>query len=382
LFKTENYTYDPAGNLTQFRDRKHQATVYVYDALNRRTSATYADSSDTTYTYDKGNRLTQINDSTAGNIIRTYDGLDRLTSEQTPQGTVGYTYDAASRRATMTVPGQTPISYIYDNGNHLTLDSFSTMFRVPSADRLEESLAIGASHGPSIRLVPELLARFQSQFPRLHVAVRTGTSKEIELLLRKRTVEVAFLSNPSNASALTIEPIASERLLFVVANKFPIAKSRVITTSELAELPLVVGAGQDGKTPAVDVIQRGLPAKLKLNVRTKFNSPGALRAAVTRGMGVGVLYEDMVLDELRDGSLKELTVAGLNLAGHSSLAYLKDQAMSPVAAQFVEVARLYKDTKPNIETSTESASKRNALPGLIGKQQTPKRDAAGVLIER
>ena len=92
----------------------------MYDALNRRTIATYADASNTVYTYDKGNRLLQINDSTAGLITRTYDGLNRLTSEQTPQGTVGYTYDAASRRATMTVPGQALISYSYDNGNRLT----------------------------------------------------------------------------------------------------------------------------------------------------------------------------------------------------------------------------------------------------------------------
>jgi len=33
----------------------------------------------------------------------------------TPSGTISYTYDAADRRATMTVAGQTAISYTYDN---------------------------------------------------------------------------------------------------------------------------------------------------------------------------------------------------------------------------------------------------------------------------
>ncbi len=264
----------------------------------------------------------------------------------------------------------------------LQLDSLSTMFRTVSADHLEDTLAIGASHGPSMRLVPELLARFQSQFPRLRVTVRTGSSKEIELLLRKQTVEVAFLSNPSNASALTIEPIASERLLFVVAKKHPLAKKLIINTAELAELPLLVGEGQDGKTPAVDVIKRSLPETIKLSVKAKFDSPGALRAVVMNGMGVGVLYEDMVVDEIRDGSLKELTVAGINLAGHSSLVYLKDKAFSPIAAKFVEVARLYRDKKPNLENPLKSGSKRDALPGLIGKGQYSKRDPARVLIER
>jgi DNA-binding transcriptional LysR family regulator len=264
----------------------------------------------------------------------------------------------------------------------LQLDSLSTMFRTVSADRLEENLAIGASHGPSIRLVPELLARFQSQFPRLRVTVRTGTSKEIELLLRQQTVEVAFLSNPSNASALTIEPIASERLLFVVAKKHPLAKKPMFNTAEVADLPLLVGEGQDGKTSAVDVIKRSLPETIKLSVKAKFDSPGALRAAVMNGMGVGVLYEDMVVDEIRDGSLKELTVAGINLAGHSYLAYLKNKALFPAAVKFVEAARLQRAENLRFENPLKSGGKRDASLGLIGKKQYSKRDAAGVLIER
>jgi len=53
-------------------------------------------------------------------ITRTYDGLDRLTQEVTPEGTVNYTYDNASRRATMTVVGQTQVTYTYDNAERLT----------------------------------------------------------------------------------------------------------------------------------------------------------------------------------------------------------------------------------------------------------------------
>jgi len=47
-------------------------------------------------------------------------GLDLLTSETTPQGTVNYTYDNASRHATMTVVGQPQVVYTYDNANRLT----------------------------------------------------------------------------------------------------------------------------------------------------------------------------------------------------------------------------------------------------------------------
>jgi len=67
-------------------------------------------------------RATQLVDTAtgAGTITRGYDGLDRLTSEPTPKGTTSSTYDAASRRATMTVTGQPQVTYTYDNADRLT----------------------------------------------------------------------------------------------------------------------------------------------------------------------------------------------------------------------------------------------------------------------
>jgi RHS repeat-associated protein len=52
--------------------------------------------------------------------LKSSDGLDRLTSEANPQGNISYSYDAASRRSTMQIAGQSQVSYAYDNGNRLT----------------------------------------------------------------------------------------------------------------------------------------------------------------------------------------------------------------------------------------------------------------------
>ena len=89
---------------------------YTYDLLGRMTQAGFGASSTTSpvydstiaYTYDAANRLTQIADSANGTITRSYDDrFNTLTQETTPQGTLGYSYDAAGRRATMTPSGGT-----------------------------------------------------------------------------------------------------------------------------------------------------------------------------------------------------------------------------------------------------------------------------------
>jgi RHS repeat-associated protein len=135
LQRQETFRYDQGGNLVSATDRKGQVTTFQYDGLNRRTfvgfgtqgsgsSATYA--STISYTYDAGNRMRQAVDSIAGTITRGYDDLNRLTSESTAQGSISYTYDNASRRATMTVPCASgapacaPANYTWDNANRLT----------------------------------------------------------------------------------------------------------------------------------------------------------------------------------------------------------------------------------------------------------------------
>jgi RHS repeat-associated protein len=111
--------------LTGHTDRRGKVTVYQYDGINRRkfagfgyTGSSYESTS--TYTFDLGDRITQIVDSIAGTTMRQYDGLDDLTDEQTAQGEVGYLYDNARRRQTMTVVGQPTVSYGWDTANRLT----------------------------------------------------------------------------------------------------------------------------------------------------------------------------------------------------------------------------------------------------------------------
>jgi RHS repeat-associated protein len=128
---TTLYLYDNGGNLTTVIDRKGQTTSVSHDALNRPTLITFADGSTLTPTYDQANRLVQLADSISGTVSATYDGLNRMTSETDPQAagsvscnstavSICYTYDAIGNRTTMTVAGQSPVSYSYDNANRLT----------------------------------------------------------------------------------------------------------------------------------------------------------------------------------------------------------------------------------------------------------------------
>jgi len=120
LNRQESYQYDPAGNLSQFTDRKNQQSTFSYDSLNRRIGASYADGSSTNFVYDSVGRLAKATDSIAGTVEFGYDNLNRLAQETTSQGTVTYQYDFIGRRSQMTANGQQPVTYGYDAASRLT----------------------------------------------------------------------------------------------------------------------------------------------------------------------------------------------------------------------------------------------------------------------
>ncbi|HEU4890872.1 MAG TPA: RHS repeat-associated core domain-containing protein [Vicinamibacterales bacterium] len=139
LLRAETFSYDLRGNPHVWIDRKGQITTRSYDHLDRLEQIEYGDASTITYTYDDRGRIRQLDDSASNaSIVRTFDDFDRLLSETTAQGSVGYSYDAASRRTKLTRTGQPDIVYAYDNADRLTgvtRDTATVIMTHDNADR-------------------------------------------------------------------------------------------------------------------------------------------------------------------------------------------------------------------------------------------------------
>ena len=69
------------------------------------------------------------------------------------------------------------------------------------------------------------------------------------------------------------------------------------------------------------------------------NSPEAIKVAVSRGMGVGILFKDVIADSLKKGEFKELTLPIEGLDGKSFIVYHKTRQLSPVAQDFLKLLR-------------------------------------------
>ena len=125
LGKVTSYSYDGDGDLTKVTDAMSNVDTFAYNDFGNVTTALYGVSGSTqqskiVYTYDNGNRMTKAVQTPGGTYSFTYNGLNDVLSQTSPAGTVSRTYNTAGLPTSMTVPGQTKITYGYDKDGQLT----------------------------------------------------------------------------------------------------------------------------------------------------------------------------------------------------------------------------------------------------------------------
>ncbi len=117
---TTQLVYDAVGNLTQEIDPNTHTTGYQYDALNRLYNLTDALTQNTGYDYDVNDNPKAV---TAPNNLSTqysYDDLGNRLQEVSPdRGTINYTYDAAGNALTITDARNITATYTYDALNRV-----------------------------------------------------------------------------------------------------------------------------------------------------------------------------------------------------------------------------------------------------------------------
>jgi RHS repeat-associated protein len=122
--QSETYAYDNAGNMTGRTDFNGRVTTYVYDAMNRllqKQPDPRLTQASVTFTYSASGQRTSMSDA-SGVSTYSYDNRDRLTFKATPQGTLGYAYDANGNLLSIQSSNTngTSVAYEWDALNRLS----------------------------------------------------------------------------------------------------------------------------------------------------------------------------------------------------------------------------------------------------------------------
>jgi DNA-binding transcriptional LysR family regulator len=181
-----------------------------------------------------------------------------------------------------------------------------------------------------------LLVNFKSKHRDTAIILRTGTTREVKTMLLNSTVELALLNEFPVNPDLASEPFRKEKLVVFAAPSHPLARKKQLSLSDLRQAPLVT----TGMASAVDkmlnhLVHEGLGAKIAIQC----GSPASVKIVVKNKIGLGILFQDMLIQEIRNKLFKVLQIPGLALTVQSYIVYYRDRPLSPSAQDFLALLR-------------------------------------------
>jgi len=199
------------------------------------------------------------------------------------------------------------------------------------------SLTVGASATAGGYVLPSMLSRFRSRFPRIEVQLHVDNPEHLFRDLLASALDVVFSVGVRTPPGLTVEAVCEEELTIVASPRHPLARRRRITPQDLSSQPLVTSVPGALFRELVETKLR--EAGVTPRVAVEARHPEAMKKLVENNMGYALLFRPSVADELASGRLVALQLRGGPLLGSMILAFRSHPLLPPLVRQFVGFIR-------------------------------------------
>jgi DNA-binding transcriptional LysR family regulator len=195
-------------------------------------------------------------------------------------------------------------------------------------------LRLGTTKAYARYFMPRLISGFIKAFPQIRIHLDEGSSYDMIHSLTAFKNEVAVIAKAGDTPGVTFVPFSQEEMVVIAAPGHPLARRRDVTFRELSEEPFIMKETGSGTRKLVNE----LFAKCGRapNVLMETSNAEFIKQLVQRGEGISILVRAAVAPELDEGKLAAVALRDQSLILDVSIAYLKDQALSPPARAFVE----------------------------------------------
>lgn len=198
---------------------------------------------------------------------------------------------------------------------------------------LRGSLRIGATDVVMIHRLPKVLRSFRREHPEVELTFLVEGSETLAQAVRGREIEIALVTLPLRDPPGQVRVLYRDRMVFVTSPGSDLARRKRLTLAHLAGAPLL---GHKSGSVTRTIVEGAFTARgLLPRFAMEISSPEVLRQMARSGLGVAVLPEASVHEDVRRGHLAILPVSGWDLTRTSGLLVPHGGPVSRAARRFV-----------------------------------------------
>jgi DNA-binding transcriptional LysR family regulator len=199
------------------------------------------------------------------------------------------------------------------------------------------TLKLGTARTYARYFVPFLIAKFRESHPRIKIHLDEGSSSDMIRSLGDLENEVAIIAQTGENPKICFVPLGREELILILAPEHPLAGEKAIPFQDIRDEPIIMKeVGSGTRRLVLDLFEKN---GCEPRVLMETSDAEMIKLLVQHGEGVAFLVREAVVQDLRDGRLATVPIEGHRLFLDLSIAYLRNQTLSPPAQAFLASLR-------------------------------------------
>jgi DNA-binding transcriptional LysR family regulator len=181
------------------------------------------------------------------------------------------------------------------------------------------------------------LGRFKKEYPDVRVTlVEADTAGIIQDVLDGK-VELGIVGAKEDHVQLVQKKIMDDEMFLIVPKNHKWSNKRQVTAEGLSREPFIMRELGSGTRKSIEQVmeESGHPFDT-LDVVAEMGSTEAVRQGIKAGVGLSILSERAVGEELGTGTLKKVKIKGLSFKRAFYLTYHRRRTQSPLCLTFID----------------------------------------------
>ncbi len=207
------------------------------------------------------------------------------------------------------------------------------------------SLRVGASSTAGTYVLPQILGAFKHRHPRLDLALDIANWQAIRERLLQRQIDLAVVGEPSRQPELEVEPFLRNELVVIAPPEHHLVGVVSIPLTVLMDEPFIIREPGSGTRLTLERLTAN--AGITPRIAMELGSNGAIKQAVSAGMGLAVLSREAIQLEVQAGKLRVLQVEGFPIERQWNIVRLRDRRVSIAAGAFQQFLKEFARAKTN-----------------------------------
>ncbi|MGC8659404.1 MAG: LysR family transcriptional regulator [Desulfomonilaceae bacterium] len=197
-------------------------------------------------------------------------------------------------------------------------------------------LRIGTTKDYAPTLMPELVSKFQDQFPQIVVKLNEGNSLDLLRRLRNRVEDLVVVARTNYDTGFKSFPFAIVELVLVARPDHPLSQRKKVSIKDLSQSLLIIREKGSGSRDAI--LRKLSEYEVKPSAIIESSSLSFMLAYVERRMGVSFVMSNEVSEELSKGVLKKIDLVEGNIKFPADIVVLRERPMAAPVRQFLSIA--------------------------------------------